>query len=99
MAARKCDGAGIVCPSCRSPRVDVKDSRPSGDMIRRRRLCVACGSRFTTHEMVILAGDAGEVHNAIRWAGELDALPPRARGLIRELVRAIAVHDARQGEA
>ena len=44
------------CPSCGSLDTQVKDSRPTEDLsaIRRRRLCLACGSRFTTFERVQL---------------------------------------------
>lgn len=44
------------CPFCGHEETQVKDSRPTEDSaaIRRRRLCTACGSRFTTFERVQL---------------------------------------------
>lgn len=44
------------CPSCSSLDTQVKDSRPTEDsaVIRRRRVCMACGFRFTTFERVQL---------------------------------------------
>jgi transcriptional repressor NrdR len=44
------------CPFCGHDETQVKDSRPTEDSaaIRRRRLCTACGSRFTTFERVQL---------------------------------------------
>jgi transcriptional repressor NrdR len=44
------------CPSCSSLDTQVKDSRPTEDSaaIRRRRVCLACGFRFTTFERVQL---------------------------------------------
>ncbi|MDO8409157.1 MAG: transcriptional regulator NrdR [Phenylobacterium sp.] len=44
------------CPFCGHSESQVKDSRPSEDgaAIRRRRLCPACGGRFTTFERVQL---------------------------------------------
>jgi transcriptional repressor NrdR len=44
------------CPFCGNDDTQVKDSRPSDDnaAIRRRRLCPACGGRFTTFERVQL---------------------------------------------
>jgi len=44
------------CPSCTSLDTQVKDSRPTEDSsaIRRRRLCLAFGFRFTTFERVQL---------------------------------------------
>ena len=44
------------CPYCTSDDTQVKDSRPTedGSAIRRRRVCSACGGRFTTFERVQL---------------------------------------------
>ncbi len=44
------------CPFCFNEDTQVKDSRPTDDnsAIRRRRLCVGCGSRFTTFVRVQL---------------------------------------------
>jgi len=46
----------VRCPFCSNPDTQVKDSRPAEDSqaIRRRRLCPACGARFTTFERVQL---------------------------------------------
>lgn len=42
------------CPGCDHPQDKVLDSRPleSASVIRRRRLCLYCGRRFTTYERV-----------------------------------------------
>ena len=44
------------CPYCGNDDTQVKDSRPTedGTAIRRRRVCPACGGRFTTFERVQL---------------------------------------------
>jgi len=43
----------VRCPHCHHPKTEVVDSRSSGDTeIRRRRKCLQCGYRFTTHERV-----------------------------------------------
>jgi len=44
------------CPYCGADETQVKDSRPTEDSaaIRRRRVCVECGGRFTTFERVQL---------------------------------------------
>ena len=44
------------CPFCSNKETQVRDSRPSEDnsTIRRRRVCPACGGRFTTFERVQL---------------------------------------------
>ena len=46
----------MKCPFCNNIETQVKDSRPTedGSAIRRRRLCPACGSRFTSFERVQL---------------------------------------------
>jgi transcriptional repressor NrdR len=47
-------GASMRCPACRAEDTKVVDSRTAADgaAIRRRRLCLACGHRFTTFERV-----------------------------------------------
>ena len=44
----------MKCPACAYEESKVVDSRPSpdGNMIRRRRECLACGKRFTTYESI-----------------------------------------------
>ena len=44
----------MKCPFCNQDNTRVMDSRPADDncSIRRRRLCDACGKRFTTYEKV-----------------------------------------------
>ena len=46
------------CPKCSHQDDKVIDSRTvrNGDVIRRRRVCLKCGYRFTTYEEVIKAG-------------------------------------------
>lgn len=41
---------GILCMACGSNASKVVDSRELPGGIRRRRECVKCGSRWTTHE-------------------------------------------------
>lgn len=42
------------CPVCKFPDSKVLETRDSGDGIRRRRACLECGHRFTTHERIEL---------------------------------------------
>ncbi len=44
----------MICPVCRHEDTKVLDTRTSGDGIRRRRQCLACNHRFTTHERIEL---------------------------------------------
>jgi transcriptional repressor NrdR len=45
----------VRCPYCQADDDKVVDSRPADDgaSVRRRRECVACGRRFSTHERVV----------------------------------------------
>jgi transcriptional repressor NrdR len=45
----------VRCPYCEADDDKVVDSRPAldGAAVRRRRECVACGRRYTTHERVV----------------------------------------------
>ncbi len=44
----------MKCPYCGFEESKVIDSRPAddGERIRRRRECLSCGKRFTTHEVI-----------------------------------------------
>lgn len=46
-------GSALVCPSCNHRGAAVADSRVSegGKFIRRRRICLGCEHRWTTHEI------------------------------------------------
>jgi transcriptional repressor NrdR len=42
------------CPECQNSKSQVVDSRGVGGHIRRRRECLQCAARFTTHERIEL---------------------------------------------
>ncbi|MFQ5812716.1 MAG: transcriptional regulator NrdR [Anaerolineae bacterium] len=42
----------MKCPYCGKSKTKVIDTRSSGEGVRRRRECKACGRRFTTYERV-----------------------------------------------
>lgn len=46
----------MKCPFCGDPNTQVADTRENedGDVVRRRRRCVACDKRFTTYERIDL---------------------------------------------
>ena len=44
----------MKCPYCQTVQSKVTDSRDADNGIRRRRECLSCGRRFTTHEQVRL---------------------------------------------
>lgn len=80
-------GAGITCPACGSPDMDVRDSRPGNGYIRRRRQCGACpAERITTVEIIT----TGEFAGAALMLQEINALPLDRRVLVRQLIRELA---------
>jgi transcriptional repressor NrdR len=42
----------MLCPFCSHPETKVTDKRDVGKIARRRRECLKCGKRFSTHETV-----------------------------------------------
>lgn len=49
--------SGLACPHC-GVKMEVKDSRPRGAAIYRRRECPSCLNRVTTVEMVVTSSHA-----------------------------------------
>ena len=51
-------GPRMKCPKCHEQEDKVIDSRSvkDGEVIRRRRMCLSCGHRFTTYEEVVRSG-------------------------------------------
>lgn len=92
----KSKGYGLVCPHCGAQDHGVCDSRPSGDMIRRRRRCADCGRRFTTWELAWdEVGETGEgrplqLLETIRVGGEFLSLPKRQQKIVRLLIAELA---------
>ena len=43
----------MLCPFCSNDETKVTDKRDSKNETRRRRECLKCGKRFTTHERII----------------------------------------------
>lgn len=79
----------LACPECGSP-TGVADSRPRGDLVRRRRYCTntKCGTRFTTYEgtekmlaSFIDPGLAGLRQRLVTAIEEIDRLFKRASDL------------------
>ena len=77
----------MKCPKCRSEETCVRDVRPTPDrtQLRRRRECLQCGERFTTHETPDGQGDDVEQLQKIRrWlmalAGKVQDIEKRQLG-------------------
>lgn len=75
------------CPKCRSQDTCVRDVRPTPDrtQLRRRRECLQCGERFTTHETPDAQGNDVEQLGKIRkWltalAGKVHEIEKRQMG-------------------
>lgn len=81
------------CPACGEQDTRVIDSRDQdeGAMIRRRRECVACGTRFTTVEQIAAARLVVVKRDGSREEFERDKL---ADGLARALTRRPVPEDA-----
>jgi transcriptional repressor NrdR len=93
------------CPHCGAPDSQVKDSRPTEDgaAIRRRRVCGACGQRFTTFERVQLRElvvvkrsgrrvpfDRDKLHRSVTIALRKRPVDPeRIETLVSEIVRTL----------
>ncbi len=74
------------CPYCGNVDTQVKDSRPAEDhvAIRRRRLCTACGGRFTTYERVQLRDLVVKKSNGRREDFDRDKLARSIRVAMRK---------------
>lgn len=98
------------CPRCAASSDRVVDSRvtPSGDAIRRRRACDACGHRFTTYERMEVAPLLIVKKDGKREAFQRDKLligifkalhrRPVAADLVHDFVRAVEQRLAEGGE-
>ena len=66
----------MKCPFCKHDDTQVVDTRLSeeGDSIRRRRRCLSCDKRFTTHEVVELRMPQVVKHNGTRSEFDDDRL-------------------------
>jgi len=98
------------CPKCLHPEGRVVDTRltTDGDAIRRRRLCEACGHRFTTYERMEVApllvvkkdGKREAFHSDKLLSGMFKALHrrPIEADAIHEFVRSVEVKLSEGGE-
>ena len=90
------------CPFCNAADTRVVDSRLAGDgdQVRRRRLCTACGERFTTYETAELglprvvkrdgrreAFDASKLRKGLEHALEKRPVPTEAVDAAIERIR------------
>ena len=99
----------MFCPSCNHDDSRVIDSRDSGDGIRRRRVCVGCGRRFTTYEriqtrvMIVRKSDGRreEFNRDKLWGSVTKACVkrPLPTGIIEKIVQEIESALAESGRA
>ncbi len=66
----------MKCPFCTDPNTQVIDTRENedGDIVRRRRRCLACDKRFTTYERVELRMPQVVKKNGTRMEYDRDRL-------------------------
>jgi transcriptional repressor NrdR len=102
----------VRCPFCRKDHDKVVDTRPNedGSVIRRRRECVACGKRFTTHErleevplrVIKKTGERAPYSRENVLKGVTRALEKRpvsldqVEGLVDDIEREIMDHNERE---
>lgn len=87
---------GFACPRCGDSRKgsEVIDSRARDGYVRRRRVCLACNGRFTTHEHVwpdavvpVSVGELRDLRAGLTAASGLASkLITRAGGAVAEVV-------------
>jgi len=92
----------VRCPKCAGERDKVIDSRTvrGGDAIRRRRICLKCGHRFTTYESVAVPAlqvlkrdqrredfDPDKLKRSIAYAVAKRPVPPQQVEAIAEDIR------------
>lgn len=90
------------CPKCAGDRDKVVDSRTvrGGEAIRRRRVCVSCGHRFTTYESVAAPAltvlkrdqrreefDLAKLQRSIAYAVAKRPVPPQQVEAIAQEIR------------
>lgn len=93
------DGPGLRCYVCQGRQLDVKDSRPSRNAVRRRRRCRHCGAKFTTFEIMSpTQDDTHRLYDALHYYDALRALPEAHRAAVLAMVKALSPdHGNRTG--
>lgn len=79
------------CPNCNSDKSAVKNSRADDHMIRRRRVCVVCGRRWTTLEIEV--SEVDRLHKYMKKAlHDFNEIIPLANKQIAGVVMKGASH-------
>lgn len=86
----------MKCPFCGDPNTQVTDTRENeeGDVVRRRRRCIACDKRFTTYERIDLKMPTIIKRNGARVEFEHDKLAASLRLALRK--RPVSPNDVVQ---
>jgi transcription repressor NrdR-like protein len=79
-------GTGIRCPRCQGDENGVRDSRPSGNMIRRRRRCAKCDHRFSTFEAYVYDEVPLLAFRAMQLRSQMDGLRPEQREAVQLII-------------
>lgn len=66
-----------TCSICGCATLRILETRPYADFIARRKKCVSCGHRITTHEILVLGGV--EAFNCIPKNTRKTKAPPKER--------------------
>jgi transcriptional repressor NrdR len=70
----------MLCPYCSNNETKVTDKRDLGKIARRRRECLKCGKRFSTHEKVDISGLRVIKKSGVKEAFNIDKIK---KGILR----------------
>jgi hypothetical protein len=80
-------GKGLLCPSCGGDQLEVRDSRPGPDSIRRRRQCPCGAPRVSTIETIVGNAGGAKSRTVNEAARSLLSLSSTRRVLVFQLIR------------
>lgn len=86
----------MKCPFCSDPNTQVTDTRENdeGDVVRRRRRCIACDKRFTTYERIDLKMPQIVKRNGVRTEFDHDKLSASMKLALRKRPVALEAIEA-----
>lgn len=87
--------SGVACTNC-GGRTGVRDSRPTTGGIRRRRICLTCGARLTTMEVVVGAAENDAMAASIAAVQLAHGLDSAVNSLLRSFMNGLGMSAERQ---